>query len=151
MKEYDLVVSGPKWARGNILSTEKSIKDLIDKSVNTLMMTIYIITDDTLIEHIIKALKRQVSITIYMYQHDKIKKKDLKRLMELNQDYDNLELYITKKEYIHSKVLVSDTKNLIIGSANLTDAGYNRNYELGIKLNDSAIAYEIERILRRLS
>ena len=62
MKDYDLIVSGPKWKRGNIISTENAINDLIDKSFRTLIMTIYIITDENLIIHIIDALKRKVYI-----------------------------------------------------------------------------------------
>lgn len=151
MVEYNIVVSGSKWVQGNVLSTEKAIKKLIDESYETLLLTIYIITNEELLEHIVNALKRKVEVEIYVYESDDLEfKKVLNKLKNLGDSYSNLKLHISTEEFIHSKVLIADTMNVIIGSANLTKKGLKSNYELGILLKDEEIAYDVERIIKRL-
>ena len=151
MVDYKLIVSGTKWIQGNVLSTEKAIKQIIDESYGTLLMTIYIFTNEELLKHIVDALNRNVDIEIYVYENDDLQyKKILYKLKSLENVYSNLNLHISVEEFIHAKVLIADTVNVIIGSANLTHNGLKSNYELGIFLKDEEIAYDVERIIKRL-
>lgn len=150
MVDYNIIVSGSKWVQGNVLSTERAIKNLIDNTYDTLLLTIYIITNEELLDRIIDALNRDVNVEIFMYEGEELNSSVLNKIKDLTDIYPNLVLHISTEEFIHAKVLVADTSNVIIGSANLTKSGLRSNYELGILLKDENIACDVERIIKRL-
>jgi phosphatidylserine/phosphatidylglycerophosphate/cardiolipin synthase-like enzyme len=47
---------------------------------------------------------------------------------------------------VHSKLIVTDEAKLLIGSANLTDKGFSKNFEAGVKLGPSAAKEALEKI-----
>lgn len=150
MVDYNIIVTGSKWVKGNVLSTERAIKNLIDGAFKTLVLTIYIITNEELLNNITDALKRKVNVEIFLYESDELNRNVLNKIKDLTKDYPNLTLHISTEEFIHAKVLVADTSNVIIGSANLTNKALKSNYEMGILLKDENIAFDVERIIKRL-
>jgi hypothetical protein len=51
---------------------------------------------------------------------------------------------------LHAKCVVVDGKQAFISSANFTEAGHNRNIEVGVLLNSPAIAERLERFFKAL-
>ncbi len=51
---------------------------------------------------------------------------------------------------LHAKAVVADSKSVFVTSANLTEAAWDRNLELGVLLHDRALASSIEAHLRAL-
>ena len=44
---------------------------------------------------------------------------------------------------LHAKAVVVDGRHVLVGSANLTDRGQTRNIELGVKIDDVALAERV--------
>lgn len=71
-------------------------------------------------------------------------------ILRLEKEYIDMNVFKVNDTLLHAKVLVSDGKKALISSANLTLGGMLNNYELGVMLEDSDVAFEIETVIRRL-
>ncbi len=152
MNKYEIVASGKKWIGQGIRSTNHVINELIDESYEKILLTIFVVTDKEILNNIEAALKRkiEVDILINVDENDLINENILKELIKFKSEYENLNLYKIIEEKIHAKIVIADGKKLLIGSANLTYHGLNKNYELGILIEDSEVAYDVETIIKRL-
>lgn len=56
----------------------------------------------------------------------------------------------TANSVLHAKALVQDEKCVLVTSANFTEAALERNIEVGLRVEDSALAIQIIRHLARL-
>lgn len=144
--EIEIIASGEKWLGLGVRSTFSTLKNLINSSRESLLMTVYVLKDYSTIEFIENALERGVQVDIFASRDDKSLSP---RTIYLEKKYSDLHVHLTDKT-LHSKVLISDNKKIILGSANLTHSGLYRNYELGVLIENSEIAYELERLIRRL-
>lgn len=50
---------------------------------------------------------------------------------------------VTYLPKIHAKVYIADRSSAIVASANFTDGGQNRNFEYGVRINDSGMVQRI--------
>lgn len=57
--------------------------------------------------------------------------------------YDPRALHPHLNSSLHAKVVVVDQRQVLVGSANLTDRGQTRNVELGVRLEDPMLASRI--------
>lgn len=144
--EIEIIASGEKWLGSGVRSTFSTLKNLIESSRESLLMTVYILKDYSVIELIENALERGVVVDIFASRDDKSLNQ---KIAHIQNDYSDIHVHLTD-ETLHSKVLISDNKRIILGSANLTHSGLYRNYELGIYIENDEIAYELERLIRRL-
>lgn len=75
-----------------------------------------------------------------------------KRLPTLYYDPRSLAIDATEKSSLHAKVVVADSSHVMIGSANLTEAAFVRNIEIGVMIAlpaiASAIRFHIESLIR---
>ena len=151
MDDYEIVVSGKKWIGEGIRSTNHVINELIDGSYERIVLTIYVLNDYNLLTNIENALKRDMIIDIFLNSKEKIIKDEiLDKIMYFESEYETLNLYEIVDDLIHAKIVIVDKEKLLIGSANLTFSGLNKNYELGILINDQNVAYKVENIIRKL-
>ena len=71
-------------------------------------------------------------------------------LYELNRDYDNLELFSFKSKLgdgdLHAKTIVANRSRAIVGSANFSVGGLDKNYELGLYVTGHT-AYDLAGII----
>lgn len=145
-----VVASGKKWIGSGIVSTSTIIKELINKSKTNLLITSYVLSNFETITLIESALERGITIDLFIYKfmlNDNIYKK----IISLNEKFNGLNLYMSKEyEFLHSKVLISDKTEILIGSANLTKNGLTTNYELGVLIKNPQIAYEIEKVIKKI-
>jgi cardiolipin synthase len=144
--EIEIIASGEKWLGTGYRSTFSTLKQMINSSKESLLMTVYILRDHSVIDLMQKALERGVIIDIFASRDEKTLNK---KILSLNQIYPDLNIHLTN-EMLHSKVMIIDKQKMIIGSANLTHSGLYHNYELGILIENSEIAYETEKLIRRL-
>lgn len=152
VNEYELVASGEKWIGEGIKSSAKVISDLIDESFNHLTLTIFILFDYQIWNKIKSAVKRRVTVEIFIYEHHN---NDYRGLIDDVVEYSirhpsYLKVYRSNTDYIHSKVIIADKSKVYLGSANLTQKGLNQNYELGIFVNDKDFAFNLKRIIGKL-
>ncbi len=150
-QEVKIVATGAKWVGRGIRAFSETTKECIDGTQNNLSLTIFALSDDQIIDRLVNALERGVSVDIYLnYNRKSVSKEYLKKVTELDDKYRNLKLFKVKEDVLHSKVIISDLNKAIVGSANATFAGMVTNYELGFELDDSTIAHKLETLLRRL-
>ena len=68
---YELVASGEKWIKSDVKSTFRAITEIIDKTQSSLLLTIYIITNNDILEKVKEALDRNVGVEVFIYK-DKV-------------------------------------------------------------------------------
>lgn len=146
----EIVATGDKWIGYGITPTEDVIKEMINKSKKSLLITVFIISESKILENIEKALNRGVNIEIFVHNDKEFYRSIQSDLIELQEKYPHIKVFMAPDEFMHAKVLISDKEKVLIGSANLTRSGLSKNYELGVLLDDSKIAYKMEKIIKRL-
>jgi len=149
MNNIEIIASGDKWIGDGIIPTMSAITELIDNSEDSLIMTIYVLTSDLIFDKIHSALKRGVEIEIFIYFNEDYLNL-INKLKKLSDSYNYCKIHILDEEFIHSKIIISDRSKLLIGSANFSRRAFFSNYELGVFIDDSHIAFELEKVIKRL-
>ncbi|MHA1249844.1 MAG: phospholipase D family protein [Candidatus Helarchaeota archaeon] len=151
MDYIKIIATGEEWIGYGIRSFSEIIKELIKKAENKIYMTIYIITDLNIINHIKYALNKGISIDIFIYSHPfNVSAPIIKELTKLRKEYNYLQIHKIENRVLHAKVMIIDGKKVLLGSANITYGGLVKNYELGILINNENIASKIITLLRKL-
>ena len=148
--DYKIVVSGDKWLDYGAITTSRAITELIEGSKESLVLTIYIINNEDILQKIRDALIRNVIIDIYMYKMENKHQWAYTIIEDLDKEFSNLHVFVSTDEFIHAKVLIADGQSTLIGSANLTPSALSTNYELGIQLNSEEIAWDVNKIIKNL-
>lgn len=145
------MASGEKWVGYGIRSFSATICELVDNAMNSLTMTVYAISDTSIVRSIERALERGVSVEIYIYYTDSSSSNSsIKAILEMEEHCCNLKIHKIVDKLLHAKVTVVDGEKVMCGSANATFAGMVTNYELGVLINNQEIARKILTIMRRL-
>lgn len=147
--EIQIVATGPKWIGKGIRTTYSVIKDIIKSTKCSLLITVSYLSNDDILKDIEDSLKRGINIVMYINDPENNAYHLNGYLNILEKKYANLIIYRIYDDFFHAKIIVSDRKKVLIGSANLTKNGMGSNYELGVVINNSEIAFEIEDIVRR--
>lgn len=147
---YELVASGEKWIQSDVKSTYRAINEIIGDTKSSLILTIYIISNDEILEKIKDALDRSVDVEVFIYNHGDVFTNITKKILKLKEDYYNITVYEVNEKLLHAKVLISDKRHTLIGSANFTVKAMHDNYELGILVDDAELAYKAEKIIKGL-
>lgn len=147
--EVQIVATGNKWVGYGIKPTSSAINELITNSKESLLLTIYIISEKNVFSQIKKALNRGVNVEIFIHDDKEFYKSIMPNILELKKNYRHIQVF-TGSDFMHAKVLISDKKTVLIGSANLTESGLSKNYELGVLFENRKIAYDLETIIKRL-
>jgi cardiolipin synthase len=95
---------------------------------------------DDLKECIGRGTKTRIVINRLLKKHVKDGQKDNNTgrdvLLQLNRDYTNVELYSFKSNSgdgdLHAKTIIANRSRAVVGSANFSVGGLDKNYELGL-------------------
>lgn len=150
INNYELVASGEKWIQYDVKSTYRAIKEIIEDTKSSLILTIYIISNDEILEKIKDALDRNVEVEVFIYNKGKVFTDVTKKILKFKEEYHNITVYEITEKMLHAKVLISDKRHTLIGSANFTVQAMHENYELGILVDDAELAYNAEKIIKGL-
>jgi cardiolipin synthase len=149
--ELTIVATNDLWIGEGIRSFESVLSEILESVEKELIMTIYIINQDWIIEKIRFLIESGRKIHIYIYQSDQ-NKFWITQLKNIQHKYPKSLFLREISEYtLHAKVVIADKKRTLCGSANLTLSGTTSNYELGFFIVDSEIAQRINQILQRLN
>ena len=154
MPEIDLVsvLIGPSDAAMDVndaLVMRRTILDTIGRATSNLLVVGYMIDDPQIVE---KICSKAGSILTEVHV-------DRKQTMEYRSAMDaasKLEMAGAEvkmhdegwRESLHAKVIVADGKEAIVGSANLTSRGADRNYEIGVRVRGPS-ARKLREALRK--
>jgi phosphatidylserine/phosphatidylglycerophosphate/cardiolipin synthase-like enzyme len=134
----------------------KAIMSNIDKSKNSIKISIYSFTHKQIAKRLKSAAKRGVKIEIIF--DDKTKKQKRSMLGYLAK-YKNITIYKLKgkrsknKKYygiMHLKVALFDHNRIIFGSANWSKSAFGKNYELLYFSKDYKIAKKFEKFFEQM-
>lgn len=109
-----------------------------------------------LLDALLGALARGVSVTLLTHEAQSLGSSASLALEELRRQagglFGELTVFSARSEahvLLHSKIIVCDHARVLLGSANLTEPGLDRNLETGVVL-DAAAAEEVSSVLQAL-
>jgi phosphatidylserine/phosphatidylglycerophosphate/cardiolipin synthase-like enzyme len=135
--------------------TKDVLLKLLENTEKSLTITGYAISDyfADMLDVIIR--KSQQGVYVRLYVNDVEKQKDaLERLMAYRSRF--LQVYEYRKQEddrmaaLHAKLLVSDVKNSLISSANLSYHGMQGNVEMGFLVKSHDKAKQIEEVMKEM-
>lgn len=148
--EVQIVASGEKWVGYGVRSFSSVVEELVNGAREELVMTVYIITDMNVVRNIERALKRGVSVEIFIHPDTAWQNRAVDEIVRLEGEYTYLRIFNVGDRFLHAKVIVADDRRVLAGSANPTFGGLVKNYELGFLVNDREISHSVSAILQRL-
>ena len=163
MISTSLVWTSPIFFHKDADKTDQVITDLLLKAKTSITIVGYAMTSDKYVKEIFKILQQNVNInkinTKFVWEqaekqkiHGK-KQPSVKEIIRKNWDekitFPKIYTYNQDRSSLHAKVLIIDSKEILITSANLTGRGMTRNLEMGL-LHTGKSAKEAETLIQTL-
>lgn len=151
----ELVVTAPESFKVKASKTKNVVADMITSAQKSIVMTGYSISDyfKDLLDIIIGKSQSGVYIRIYVNDIEK-QKQALDRLLAYQSKHLQLFEYIKSEEdkmaALHAKMLIVDSSEMLISSANLSYHGMSGNVEIGLRVHSTEKARELENIFKEL-
>ncbi|MHA1949150.1 MAG: phospholipase D-like domain-containing protein [Candidatus Thorarchaeota archaeon] len=155
MNKVQILATGPELVTESIRGIEPVLKELIASAKEELQIVSYVLTPSALdiLEMIREAARRGVRITLVVNQRKSLDKKIVSWLAGFENEFQ----YVRVIDYedpegkcLHAKVIVSDRKEAIVGSANLTWGGMVGNYEIGVLL-EGEVAWKLGSLIDKFA
>jgi len=150
-----LFASPPELATEmGLSSTIVVIKDLIKNAKETIFITCYEFSSDELADEIITAVAREVNVDVYIDESDSGSPEN-----RISRSKDNLEkmedvgVRIVRQNNTmrnHTKAIIVDSDSGVIGSANFTWSGLNKNIEIGLKIEGPSCELFMDKFISGL-
>lgn len=154
-EKSELVVTAPESFKVKASKTKNVVADMITSAQKSIVMTGYSISDyfKDLLDLIIGKSQSGVYIRIYVNDIEK-QKQALERLLAYQSKHLQLFEYIKSEEdkmaALHAKMLIVDSSEMLISSANLSYHGMAGNVEIGLRVQSTEKARELENIFKEL-
>ena len=134
------------WCIGN---GRQRLGRLIDESKHSLWLQNERYQDPTIIEHLVRAHTRGVTIRVMARPPHKLKKAKLIEGVSGLRTLQDLGVKIHKLKHIklHAKLILADDHRAIIGSINLAPGSFDSRRELAIEVDDEHIIHRIKKTL----
>jgi len=134
--QVEFLVSGIDFLGSGLKSQENYVKRLLEDCTSSIFILTYSLTDVTGVVELVKevVVRKNVKVII-IADESAVNKRGRKLLMDLcqlNPISVNAYLYYHNNHLFHPKVIIIDEEHAIVGSANFTFSGYNKNHEIGI-------------------
>jgi phosphatidylserine/phosphatidylglycerophosphate/cardiolipin synthase-like enzyme len=114
---------------------------LIDSARTTLDLELYVLTDTGIVHAVERAHDRGVRVRVLL---DPGQRPSDGAAAELTAAGVEVRLYRSHGEKLHAKVGIADGRDSLLGSANWTTSGFERNHELDIEIPDApAVAAQL--------
>jgi len=150
----EIVVTGGKLTGYGFRSIRSTMRGMIKSAKGEILVIAYTITNHgiEILELLEDSLKKGVMVSMVINDHSTMMGKVRKILKQMKEDYeDHFHIRLMEKpEELHAKVLIVDRKELIIGSANLSQSGLLSNHEIALWIEDRAMAQEAREVFNRL-
>ncbi|HEV3124635.1 MAG TPA: phospholipase D-like domain-containing protein [Candidatus Dormibacteraeota bacterium] len=109
---------------------------LIEEARQSIDLELYVLTDAGIVHAVERAQRRGVAVRVLL---DPDQRPSDPSAAELRAAGVDLRVYHGGGEKLHAKVGVADGRRVLMGSANWTRSGFERNHELDIEVLDSAV------------
>lgn len=142
MDDIDIIVSGIDFLGLGLVSQERVVKDLFRNCKSSIILFTYSLTQVTDILELLKeAIVKGIHLLIIAEGSalNPKREKILTELCELNPEIVRAYIYRHRSHLFHAKVIIVDRVEAIIGSANFTFSGYNKNHEIGVHIKGVSV------------
>jgi len=144
MNDVEILVTGFNIMKGKTRGTNPVVEELIRNADKEIQIVAYLFSSHAL--HILeliedaaeKGVKVDIIINDLRSQHENV----IAKLNQLVNNFPHLRVYNfegNQKEMIHAKILVTDRKKAIVGSANFSWSGMYKNYEIGVFIEGETV------------
>ena len=147
--EVTLFASPPKVAREMGLQSSFSvITEIINSAKETLFITCYEFSSKDLTKLLLRAVERGVYIDLYIDDSsDSRIQRSANNLQTLSENGVRVVRRDSSQSDNHTKAIIADSKTGIIGSANFTKSGMERNIEIGLKLTGPTCRIFVDKFI----
>lgn len=147
--EVSLFASPPKVAREMGLQSSFSvITELINSAKETLFITCYEFSSKDLTKLLLRAVERGVYIDLYIDDSsDSRIQRSVNNLQTLSENGVRVVRRDSSLSDNHTKAIIADSRTGIIGSANFTKSGMERNIEIGLKLTGPTCRIFVDKFI----
>lgn len=147
--EVTLFASPPKVAREMGLQSSFSvITEIINSAKETLFITCYEFSSKDLTKLLLRAVDRGVYIDLYIDDSsDSRIQRSVKNLQTLSENGVRVVRRDSSQSDNHTKAIIADSRTGIIGSANFTKSGMERNIEIGLKLTGPTCRIFVDKFI----
>jgi len=141
-----IVSGGPHNRRSHIRSA--FLFNIAAASEEILVATPYFIPGPRIIRSLLRAARRGVRVRLLLPARS-----DVPIVRLLGRSYysvllrEGIEIYEMEHEILHAKVMLIDGKQTVIGSANIDQRSFHRNFEINFIIDDEAFGRQIQTIL----
>ena len=135
--EIRVVVTGDEWMGSGLGSIESAIHDIFQAAVQEIIMTAYSVSPSTdrMFNWLEGALARGVKVTLVVNEFSQQPDDVQASLRLMSGTYGNFVLLDFRGDThsaLHAKVILADRKIALVGSSNISERGFLRNFELAV-------------------
>ena len=138
-----IVSGGPLNRRSSIHNA--FLLNIASASEEILIATPYFIPDPRVIRSLLRAVRRGNRVRLLLPARS-----DIPLIRLLGRSFysvllrEGIEIYEMEHEILHAKVMLIDGKQAVIGSANLDQRSFHRNFEINLIIDDEAFGTQIQ-------
>ncbi len=144
-----VIVSGGPHHRSSYIRSA-FLLNIASASEEILIANPYFVPGPRIIRSLLRAAKRGVSVRLLLPSRSDVPIV----LMVGRSSYSALlrggvEIYEVEKQILHAKVMLIDRERTVIGSANLDQRSFHRNFEINAMIESGAFGHQIDTMLRQ--
>jgi cardiolipin synthase len=143
-----IVSGGPHQTRSAIGGAFRV--SIASAAAEALVVTPYFIPGPRMMRALIRAARRGVRVRLLLPARS-----DVPPVQLLGRSYygpllkNGIEIYELGREILHAKVMLIDGKRTVVGSANLDQRSFHRNFEINLIIDDTAFSGQVTAMLRK--
>lgn len=151
--KIQILSSGNIFVEQGVISIETKLLEMLDETENDLYIIMYVISEkpENFWMKLENLLKRNVKVNFVIEgpkyrEHQKVSN----ILNRFKKEYKSFHLYLFFDKYpLHAKLLVSDGKRAILGSANISGGGIVQNHEIAVYIEGEK-AWTLKKLAKEL-
>ena len=143
-----IVSGGPHQTRSAIGGA--FLLSIASAAAEVLIVTPYFVPGPRMMRALIRAARRGVRVRLLLPARS-----DVPPVQLLGRSYygpllkNGIEIYELGREILHAKVMLIDGKRTVVGSANLDQRSFHRNFEVNLIIDDTAFSGQVTAMLRK--
>ena len=143
-----IVSGGPHQTRSAIRGA--FLVSIASAAEEILIVTPYFVPGPRMMRSLMRAARRGVRVRLLLPARS-----DVPLVQLLGRSYygpllrNGIEIYELEREILHAKVMLIDGERTVVGSANLDQRSFHRNFEINLIIDDTAFSGQVKAMLRK--
>ena len=143
-----IVSGGPHQTRSAIRGA--FLVSIASAAEEILIVTPYFVPGPRMMRSLMRAARRGVRVRLLLPARS-----DVPLVRLLGRSYygpllaNGIEIYELGREILHAKVMLIDGERTVVGSANLDQRSFHRNFEINLIIDDTAFSGQVKAMLRK--